>query len=43
MSQEKKDNVMHAKFKIDGLFFMASDGHGVVISSWVITCILIYS
>jgi PhnB protein len=26
MSQENKDNVMHAEFKTDGLFFMASDG-----------------
>jgi PhnB protein len=26
MSQEKKDNVMHAEFKTDGLSFMASDG-----------------
>jgi PhnB protein len=26
MPQEKKDNVMHAEFKTDGLFFMASDG-----------------
>ena len=26
MSQEMRDKVMHAEFKTDGLFFMASDG-----------------